>query len=474
MQRVVAMADRPRDGLEMHGEDVHREIFKADPPQSDVGNSARILTAFGDVMRFCGEEDQWYVFGGQVWTPDHAGHVVELAKRVARDYLLSAVNRPLASDSDRKALMRWALYFESTRGITAALKMAQSALPIAPAAFDPDPNLLSTPSGVVDLRDEAVRPHRAEDYITRMTGAVYDPDAAHPVFTRFLEMVIPDPKTRAYVQRALGYSATGHTQEEAAFFTLGRTASGKTTMFEASRSALGSYAASASFETFAPTRSPAGGPREDLRRLIGKRMVTITETPPGRRWAVGLLKGIAGRDPIIVRGLYQNSVECLPTFKLWTASNHHVPVAPDEAVFRRLREIPFPMSLAPAQRDPNVKTLLTDPTIGGPAVLRWIINGAREWYAHGLGTTAEVEAATLEYQHSQDLARQFLDACMVRDRDAWISSAELRAELRRWADEEGIEAPPKDLSEALRAWECSPHRRHGGERGWNGLHRVTG
>ena len=104
--------------------------------------------------------------------------------------------------------------------------------------------------------------------------------------------------------------------------------------------------------------------------------------------------------------------------------------------------------------------------------MRWIIEGAQDWFAHGLGTTPEVERATAAYQRSQDLARQFLDACMVRDSDGWISNGELRAELKRWADEEAIQYPPRDLGEALRAWQCEPRKR-AGARGWQGLTRAT-
>jgi phage/plasmid-associated DNA primase len=172
-----------------------------------------------------------------------------------------------------------------------------------------------------------------------------------------------------------------------------------------------------------------------------------------------------------VRRLYENSIERVPTFKVWIAGNVRPPApADDDAVWRRLREIPFTMTLAPEQRDPQVKAILTDPAQGGPAVLAWLVAGAKAWYADRLGTAPAIDKATAEYRGSMDLAGAYLDAYTVADPLGWISIAELRAGLERWGHEEGIHTLPdgRTLAATLKR-RGATEKRTKAERGWAGL-----
>jgi putative DNA primase/helicase len=49
--------------------------------------------------------------------------------------------------------------------------------------FDADPWLLNTPDGVLDLRTAKLRPHRAEDHMTRITAV--GPRAVVHAFSTF-------------------------------------------------------------------------------------------------------------------------------------------------------------------------------------------------------------------------------------------------------------------------------------------------
>ena len=54
--------------------------------------------------------------------------------------------------------------------------------------WDPDPWLLNTPDGVVDLRTGNIRPHRcAEDYMTKITAI--GPRGDCPRFLAFLDRI---------------------------------------------------------------------------------------------------------------------------------------------------------------------------------------------------------------------------------------------------------------------------------------------
>jgi putative DNA primase/helicase len=435
---------------------------------TDTANGRHFAAEHGDAVRYCYARRSWYLFDGTRWARDEGDRSMALAKATARRMLERAIAE--GDTERRRKLTKWAESTLNVPGLRRMLEAAQDLLAIRADEFDTDPDLLNTPTGTVHLPTRELRPHRREDFITKMTAAAYDPKAAHPVVDRFLAMVFPDEQTRGFAQRAGGYSITGHNSEEVALFAHGATAAGKTTLLDGCRTALGDYAAAADFETFAP-RKHAGGPREDLARLLGVRWVVVTETPPGRRLAAGLLKLLAGRDPLVVRSLYENSIEVVPAFKVWIAGNVRPPApADDEAVWRRLREIPFTLSLAPSERDPKVKAILTDPTQGGVALLAWLVAGAKAWYEHGLGTAAAVEAATAEYRSAMDVLGDFLTTATVMDPSAWASVAELRAGLERYGREEGLHTLPdgRALAAALRARGCT-ERRTKAERGWAGV-----
>lgn len=85
---------------------------------------------------------------------------------------------------------------------------------------------------------------------------------------------------------------------------------------------------------------------------------------------------LTGWDSITVRDLYSRPVTFRPEFTFWIAGNHRPRVPDDDdAAWERLREVPFTTVIPPEDRDPDVKRRLSDPAIGGPAVLAWAVQG---------------------------------------------------------------------------------------------------
>ena len=107
---------------------------------------------------------------------------------------------------------------------------------------------------------------------------------------------------------------------------------------------LGDYHTSAPIETFVATsqeRHPT-----DLAGLRGARLVTVTETEGGRRWAEAKIKTLTGGDRISARFMRQDFFEFLPQFKLWIAGNHKPHLrSVDEAIRRRFHLVPFTVTI---------------------------------------------------------------------------------------------------------------------------------
>ena len=444
------------------------------PPCTDAGNAIRFARRHGGVARYCYEWGGWLLWAGTHWRRDVGGGG---AMRLAKD-TTQAIHREAAaapSEDARRRLLTWAAHSQSEPGLRRMLVLAQSELPVRPDQFDTERFLLNCPNGTLDLRTLRLRPHRPEDFLTKLTGAPYDPDAQHPVWDAFLARTLPSEELRACVQRLAGYALTGSTGEEKLFLVYGPTASGKSTLLGALRRVWGAYATTADFSTFT-TRRAEGGPREDLARLHGARLVVSTEVTDGTRLAEGLAKTWTGGDVVVARHLYQETFEFTPQCKLVVAANHRPRVRDDDdALWRRIVVIPFAVSLPAAERDPDVKACLMDLQRAGPAILAWAARGAATWFADGLGLAPEIEAATACYRAEMDPLADFFKEVCVLDPAGELPASMLRQAYETWCRDSGVRFPlsARKVAARLEARGCRSTRVAGGTRLWQGLRLRT-
>ena len=151
----------------------------------------------------------------------------------------------------------------------------------------------------------------------------YHPAATCPRWERFLDEIFDgDGERISFLQRGVGYSLTGSTEEQLLFFAFGTGQNGKTVMFETLHRVLGpDYAQATPFNTLL-TQHHHDGPRNDLARLRGARFVSASEAPGGRALDAAVLKQLVGSDTVVARFLHQEFFEYRPEFKLWLRANH--------------------------------------------------------------------------------------------------------------------------------------------------------
>lgn len=273
-----------------------------------------------------------------------------------------------------------------------------------------------------------------------------------------------------FLQRLAGYTITGSTAEEILAFPHGPGATGKSTLVEAIKAVLGDYAATADFETFLARHGDAGV-RNDIARLAGARMVVSVEVDDGKRLAEGLIKQLTGGDTVAARYLYAEAFEFQPQFTLWLVANARPGVhADDDALWRRILQIPFVVVIPPAERDPELKRALrTDPTEQS-AILAWLVQGCLNWQERGLAVPERVRDYTAEYRRENDLLAEWLaDDCQL-GADYWTAASSLRTAYERWCDEAG--SKPLDggraWGKALKDHGCVRKRRAKAH-GWQGI-----
>jgi len=259
------------------------------------------------------------------------------------------------------------------------------------------------------------------------------------------------------------------------FFPFGPTATGKSTLLAAVCAMLGDYAATADFDTFLVRDRASGAPRSDIARLAGRRFVVSLEVDDGAKLASALVKQLTGGDSVAARFLYREAFEFLPTAKLWLAANDRPRVRDDDdAIWRRILQMPFDKQIPPDERDPQVKARLRDPADAGPAILAWAVAGCMAWQRDGLGIPQAVRDTTAAYRQEMDPLHDFLEECCVVAPNAWASSAALWDAYQAWAKDDGVKYPlkRKAFGERLHGRGCTAAKEYvGGKetRGWRGI-----
>lgn len=311
------------------------------------------------------------------------------------------------------------------------------------ADLDADPDLLNTPSGVVDLRTGELRPHDRNLMMTKVTAAGYDPAATHPDWERALEAVPAD--CRAYLQVRLGQAVTGHTPPDDVLLVVqGGGENGKTATLGAVTAALGDYFALISDRVL--LAHPGDHPTE-MTDLRGVRFALIEETPEARRLAPARLKKVVGTPRITARRIRQDNITFTATHSLVVTTNY-LPIVDevDHGTWRRLLLLRFPYRFRktheqleqPLDRrgDQGLRErLLHKDCAAGPAVLRWLVDGAVAW--HQLARTMpappqRVLDDVLAWRQQADPVLSYVADRLVFDPDRHVMSAELLEDFNAW------------------------------------------
>ena len=384
----------------------------------------------------------WHHWDDTRWARDDSG----MAKQAVYA-MLKALWPHARGDSDKaKELRKAVVRCESSAGVEGILTLAQALPAFATTVddLDADPYLYNFANGTLDLRTLELRKHDPADRITKVARAAYDPNATSTTWKAFLEKVVPDKEIREYLQRVVGVSLLGRVVEHNLVILAGKKGrNGKGTLYLALCFAFGDYADMASSELFMEHRSagPNAATPGDM-ALRGLRLIIVSESGRGRVFDEARLKRLTGGDLINARELYQKlPVSFRPSHLPLFITNHLPKASPDdEAVWARLRVVPFDVRIPEAEQDGHLPEKLE---AEADAVLAWAVAGWRDYRKRGekLDEPPGVLLATENYRADCNDVGRFVD-----DGD-WISKAPtlkattavLHAGYLLWVREEGGE-----------------------------------
>jgi putative DNA primase/helicase len=405
---------------------------------SDAGNAERLHAIHGENLRHVTESGQWIIWNGRRWAPDANGEVIRRFIGVMRDAARQAVDH--TSHDAAQGLTKFALKSCDRTRIEAGVSLAKSigGVSVSVNDLDADPMLIGTPDGCIDLRQGGPVTPRREHLITKSIGASFDPLAGCPTWERFIATVTGgDTELADYLQAALGYTLTGKVTEECLFFLFGHGQNGKGVFTETAKRLLCDYGQTAPESLFTKDRNPAA--TNDVARLAGCRMAIASELDEGAAFAESRIKALTGGDTITARLLYHEFFDFAPSHKFWISGNHKPTVkGTDHGIWRRLRLVPFTVTISEDQKDPHLKEKLADEL---PGILNWAIAGCLRWQRERLRVPQCVKAATESYRAEEDIIGQFLDECTEKRPEARAGRTELYRAYQDWAEEGGVNRP---------------------------------
>jgi putative DNA primase/helicase len=329
------------------------------------------------------------------------------------------------------------------------LAQSEPGIPVTEADLDSNPWFLNVQNGTLDLKTATLRPHQREDLLTKIIPVSYDPNALCSTWDKFLaEIAAGDHDLIHFLQKSVGYSLTGSVSEQVFFILYGIGANGKSTFINTILHLLGSYAQQTPTETLLVKKHTNGIPN-DVARLAGARFVAAVEAEHGRHLAEALVKQLTGGDTITARYLHKEFFEFNPTFKIFLSVNH-IPAIKgnDHGIWRRIRLIPFNVTIPENKRDPNLSTKLEAEFAG---ILRWAVEGCMLWQKEGLKPPDSVKTAVEDYRAEMDTIGDFIEECCAIDPAAKTPFGALFTEYQNWLNLNGVNftASKKDFADAL-------------------------
>ena len=409
---------------------------------SEMGMANLFGVLYNKEARYCAEHKSWFTYHEGAWRKDEGAILVsEKIKDFVRLMILYCGE--ITDDDTRKAYTKFVNSMGDRRMRDRILKDATGELRIAAAQFDANPYLINCLNGTYDLSDFTFREPRWDDYLTMQTNFRHtvSRDIRCERWEKFIDEVTERNHDKAdFLQRALGYSMLGMSNEECMFILHGKTTrNGKSTLLNTIEYMLGDYS------KVVPVGMICKGDRQKdaeaasptLAGLKGKRFVTMSESNEYGKMDEEKIKQLTGGEEISARALYQSAITFKPQFTLWLSCND-LPLVTDKSLFasERIKVIEFNRHFSPQEQDTHLKDELTTmEAMSG--IFMWLVRGYIRYKEHGLVMSEELTQVVRNYERDNDLVLQFLESRCVQSEEANIKAKDLYNAYKLWAKSEG-------------------------------------
>lgn len=408
---------------------------------TDAGNADRLIERHGADLRYVEEWKKWLAWDGRRWNCEMQSEVARRALCVVRDMRNDARYRESAAE--RRKFTTHAKACESASRLEAMVKIARydARVTIGAGQLDRQPWLFNVLNGTIDLQTGKLLPHSPNHLITKLAPVTFDPEATAPTWDQFLSDILGgDEALIAFVRRAFGYALIGAVLEHCLFCLYGTGSNGKSTLLKVLVELYAEYGAQVDSSIFLASKFDHNP--NVLVPLAGSRLVSTSETDSGRRLAESTVKTMTGGDIIRAKRLYEESFAFIPSHTIFLATNHKPNIrGADEGIWRRIKLIPFAITIPDELQDKNLPSKLATERSG---ILNWLIAGCLEYQQIGLKAPAAVTEATRRYREDSDILGDYLAAHCETGEGLEESAKALLDRYAEWCQAEGCDPISKE------------------------------
>ena len=400
---------------------------------TDLGNAKCVKAVYGNHFRY-NDAFGLLFYNGKYWI---SGLVAKSALRLAIESVFTLRRRIDTSEDVRKCTRTNSNLLNNCATEFCTLPNIIS----SPEQFDSYNHLFNVANGVIDLRTGQLLPHSPNFYFTNCSPIEYKLDADYTKWVDFLDTVIlnhkEDGAVSAFLKQSVGYSISGEMKEECMFYLQGQPRAGKGTFIFTLANVLGSLFENRGFSTFSSKRN-GNDQGFDLAGLKGKRFVSASESDDKTSLNEAVVKNITGRDPITCSFNGKDQFTYAPMFKIWLSSNFLPKGNVDDSAFwARIRLILFSTSFL-GKEDKNLKESFREPAFL-EGVLRWVVEGAKDYYAssNGLKTPQCFVDALDQHREQQDTVAQWISESWHKQENytCYVPTTSLYPAYAAWCQE---------------------------------------
>lgn len=373
----------------------------------------------------CRVDDFIYVYNGQFW------------KQCEQDEL----ERFLGEAAEKLGVPAMAARYCRTRKIL--VEQFRSAAYMSKPERTEGVTLLNFTNGTFEVtaKSQQLRPFRREDFLTYQLPFAYDPTAAAPKWTKYLDEVLPAEskdlpgiKSRQLVLAEFVAWCFAEIKLERILFLYGEGANGKSVFFEVISALLGEE--NVTHYSLASLSDSKGYERAKIANSLLNYASEI-----GVKVDAEYLKKLASREPVEARLPYGQPFMLKHYARLaFNANELPRDAEHSTAFFRRFLVVPFDVTIPPEKRNKNLHAEIIKIELSG--VFNWVLAGLQRLLQQkDFSKCDAAEKAQEQFQYESDSVALFIDECGYRRGKDDIESKKLTAlysAYRSFAKEAGF------------------------------------
>ncbi|MDI9878060.1 DNA primase family protein [Flectobacillus longus] len=283
--------------------------------------------------------------------------------------------------------------------------LSTAVLPVPP--LNDDKVLINLKNGTfeIELEKNQLKKFRSEDFLTYQLPFSYDATAKAPLFTAYLNKVLPDVKRQHILAEFMGFvflkNGNSVLKEEKALILYGSGANGKSVFFEIMNALLGQENIS-SYSLQSLTNENGY-----YRAKIANKLVNYASEINGKLEA-SIFKQLVSGEPVEARLPYGQPFILKQYAKLiFNCNELPKDVEQTDAFFRRFLIIPFDVTIPENEQDKQLHKKIIDSELSG--VFNWILEGLQRLLKQRKFTYCEaVDKMVQQYRIESDSVLMYL------------------------------------------------------------------